>query len=95
MIVKTKTGKPNTTTNIEHCVATIFRNAGLTELKGGVHIFRRTCATRMYENGARVKEIAAYIGDLESTTERYYISVRKKIKDGGRTKQVVRIPGQK
>ena len=95
LIIRTKTGKPNTTTNIEHCVATIFRNAELTELKGGVHIFRRTYATRMYENGARVKEIAAYIGDLESTTERYYIAVRQKVKDGGRTKQVVRIPTEK
>ena len=91
-IIRTKTGQPNTTTNIEHCTATIFKNAGLTELKGGVHIFRRTFATRMYERGARVKEIAAYIGDLESTTERYYISVRKKFKDGDSMKQVVRVP---
>ena len=94
-IIRTKTGRPNTTTNVEHCAATIFRNAGLTDLKGGVHIFRRTCATRMYENGARIKEIAAYIGDLESTTERYYIGIRKKVKDGECTKQVVMIPGNK
>lgn len=67
----------------------------MADLKGGVHIFRRTCATRMYENGARIKEIAAYIGDLESTTERYYIGIRKKVKDGERTKQVVMIPGNK
>ena len=46
----------------------------------------------MYESGARVKEIAAYIGDLESTTERYYITVRKKIVEGGETKQVVMLP---
>lgn len=32
----------------------------------------------MYENGTWVKEIAAYIRDLESTTERYYITIRKK-----------------
>ena len=71
LIVRTRTGKPNTATNLEHRMATIFKSAGLTGLKGGLHIFRRTFATRMYENGARVKEIAAYIGDLESTTERY------------------------
>ena len=47
---------------------------------------------RMYENGARVKEIAAYIGDLESTTERYYIAVRKKIMDGDNVNQVVMLP---
>ena len=75
-------------------MATIFKNAGLTDLKGGLHIFRRTFATRMYENGARVKEIAAYIGDLESTTERYYIAVRKKILEDGLAKQVVMVPAQ-
>lgn len=53
----------------------------------GLHIFRRTFATRMYKNGARVKEIAAYIGDLESITERYYIAVCKKIVEDGEMKQ--------
>lgn len=91
-VVTTKTGKPNTATNLEHRMAVIFRNAGLTEMTGALHIFRRTFATRLYEKGARVKEIAAYIGDLESTTERYYIAVRKKITDGGRTEQVVMLP---
>ena len=94
IIIKTRTGKPNTATNLEHRMAVIFKNAGLADLKGGLHIFRRTFATRMYENGARIKEIAAYIGDLESTTERYYIAVRKKIVENGETKQVVMVPTQ-
>ena len=64
----------------------------MTEFRGGLHIFRRTFATRMYEQGARTKEIAAYIGDLESTTEQYYIAVRKKVKEGDETKQVVMLP---
>lgn len=93
LIVKTRTGKPNTATNLEHRMATIFANAGMNELSGGLHIFRRTFATRMYEKGARVKEIAAYIGDLESTTERYYIAVRKKVREGGGVTQVVMVPG--
>ena len=46
----------------------------------------------MYESGARVKEIAAYIGDLESTTERYYIAVRKKITTDGVVQQIVDLP---
>lgn len=58
----------------------------------GLHIFRRTFAARMYENGVRTKEIAAYIGDLESTTERYYIAIRKKVIENGESKQVVMIP---
>lgn len=92
LIVTTKSGKGNTATNLEHRVATIFRNAGLTELTGGLHIFRRTFATKMYEKGARVKEIAAYIGDLESTTERYYIAIRKKVAVDGGIQQVVQLP---
>ena len=74
-------------------MATIFRNAGLQGLKGGLHIFRRTFATRMYERGARTKEIAAYIGDLESTTEKYYIAMRKKWIVDGSVQQIVELPG--
>lgn len=33
----------------------------------------------MYESGARVEEIAAYIVILESTTQKYYIAIRKKV----------------
>lgn len=92
LVVTTRTKKGNTATNLEHRVATIFRHVGFQDLKGGLHIFRRTFATRMYEKGARVKEIAAYIGDLESTTERYYIAVRKKVNNDGKVQQVVHIP---
>ena len=53
----------------------ILKNAELQNVKGEVHIFRKTFATRMYESGARVEEIAAYIGDLESTTRKYYIAI--------------------
>ena len=93
LIVRTKTGQGNTATNLEHRMATIFRNAGLHGLKGGLHIFRRTFATRMYERGARTKEIAAYIGDLESTTEKYYIAMRKKWIVDGNVQQIVELSG--
>ena len=46
----------------------------------------------MYGSGARVEEIAAYIGDLESTTRKYYIAIRKKIVSGKEMKQVVKLP---
>lgn len=55
-------------------------------------IFRRTFATNMYDAGARVEEIAAYIGDLESTTRRYYIAIRKKVSVEGVEKQIVPLP---
>ena len=35
LIVRTRTGQGNTATNLEHRMATIFRNAGLQGLKGG------------------------------------------------------------
>ena len=91
-VVVTQTGKPNTTTNIEHRMQTTYHNAGLTHLNGGVHILRKTFATEMYEQGARIKEIAAYIGDLESTTERYYIAVRKKRLIDGKEEHIVALP---
>lgn len=94
-VVITRKGKPHTTSSIEHRMETIYRNAGLTHLKGGVHILRKTFATEMYENGARVKEISAYIGDLESTTQRYYIAIRKKKQINGREEHIVSLPTKK
>lgn len=91
-IVVTRTGRPNTTTNMEHRMEVIYKNAGLSESVSGLHILRRTFATKMYETGARSKEIAAYIGDLESTTEKYYIAIRKKARVGGKVKQIVPLP---
>ena len=86
-IVTTKTGKINTASNLEHRMKVIMKN--------GLHIFRKTFATRMYESGARVEEIAAYIGDLESTTQKYYIAIRKKVVSNGEVRQVVKLPGIK
>lgn len=91
-ICVTKSGKSNTATNLEHRMSLIFKNAGLTEYTGALHVFRRTFATRMYEAGARVEDIAAYIGDLVSTTEKYYIAIRKKVKLGEKTKHIVELP---
>lgn len=92
MIDQTRTGKGNTATNLEHRISTIFCNAGLSDLSSGLHIFRRTFASRWYEKGVRTKEIAAYIGDLESTTEKYYIAVRKKRVVEGKVLQIVELP---
>lgn len=91
-ICVTKTGKVNTATNLGHRMAVIFKNAGLPEYTGSLHIFRRTFATKMYEDGARVEDIAAYIGDLVSTTEKYYIAIRKKAEIGDKTKHIVEVP---
>ena len=71
----------------------ILKNAGLQDIKGGLHIFRKPFATQIYEKGARVEEIAAYIGDLESTTRKYYIAIRKKLVTDGGVRQIVKLPG--
>ncbi len=92
LVITTKTGRQNTATNLQHRMKVIFHNAGLDSYSGGLHIFRRIFATNMYDAGARVEEIAAYIGDLESTTRRYYIAIRKKVSVQGIEKQIVPLP---
>lgn len=91
-VAPTKTGKMYTTSNLENRLKVIMKNAGLSDIKGGCHILRKTFATDKFEESWRVEEIAAYIGDLESTTRKYYIAIRKKMIQGGKVKQIVRIP---
>lgn len=93
-IITTRTGRVNSASNLEHRMKIIMKYADLSDVKGGLHIFRKTFATKMYEQGARVADIAAYIGDLESTTTKYYIAIRKKIITNGEVHQVVKLPGK-
>ena len=91
LVCITNNDKPNTATNLEHRLTVICKNAGLAGISG-LHTFRRTFATKLYSNGARTKEIAAYIGDLPSTTEHYYIGVRRKVLIGHDAIEVVPVP---
>ena len=88
-------GKPTNPTNFGRCVNVIYREADLDDEISGLHILRRTFATRMYDSGAEIKSIAAYLGDLESTVSRYYIAIRKKIRAGNETKNIVPLPARK
>jgi len=90
-ICLTRTGRPNTTTNLENRNRRIMERAGL-NYKGGLHILRRTFATNQYRKGTRTKDIAAYIGDLPSMAERYYIAARDKINIDGREEAVIILP---
>lgn len=74
-----RTVRVNSVSNIEHRMKIIMKHAGLSDVKGGLHIFRKTFATKTYEQGAKVADIATYIGNLESTTIKYYIAIRKKL----------------
>ena len=95
LICRSRNGNQYTATMLEHCMATIYKHIDFNTKVSGLHIFRRTFATRMYENGADVKEIAAYIGDLESTTMQYYIAARKKMVIGDTVRQYVPLPGSR
>ena len=91
-IAVTRTGKLNTASNLEHRLEIVLKNAGIEDVKGGLHTLRKTFATDLYEQGAKVEEVAAYIGDLESTTRKYYIAIRKKKGSGADAKHVVELP---
>lgn len=95
LICRTKTGGQYTNTMVEHLMDTIYKHVDFVNEVSGLHILRRTFATRMHESGASVKEIAAYIGDLESTTLRYYIAVRKKVVMGNEVTQIVPMPNMR
>lgn len=92
LVTPTRNKKMNTASNLERRMKVILKHAGIMDLNGGLHVFRKTFATKMYENGARVEEIAAYIGNLESTTRKYYIAIRKKVVSDGEVKQIVKLP---
>ena len=91
-IAVTRTGKLNTASNLEHRLEVVLKNAGIEDVNGGLHTLRKTFATDLYEQGAKVEEVAAYIGDLESTTRKYYIAIRKKKGSGVDAKHVVELP---
>lgn len=49
----------------------------------------------MYKDGARVEDIAAYLGDRPETILAHYISLTQRIVSDGEVINVVRFPGQK
>lgn len=90
-ICLTRTGKNYTDTEMEGIVNTIFRNAGIKDHASGLHILRRTFATELFDNGYSIKEVAAYLGDDESTVARYYIAARKTKEVDGKRIAVVEL----
>lgn len=95
-IIATRSGNPNTATNMEARIRRVFRDSGIftgEQETGSLHIFRRTFATDCYyKKNIPLKLIAAYMGDLESTVLRYYIAAREKIVSAdGKVQQVVRL----
>ena len=85
-------GNPTNPSNMGYMINKFYRKVGLPEEITGAHILRRTFATNMYNQGAQIKNIASYIGDLESTTSQYYIAVKRTIRSQGQTISVVPLP---
>ena len=88
-IALTKTGSTYTATEMEHIVGTVYKNAGISDNVSGLHILRRTLATRLFREGYTVKEVAAYLGDEEATVSRYYIAARETREINGKRIAVV------
>lgn len=87
--------KPTNPSNLGNCVNRIYRVAGFGSSISGLHVLRRTCATRMYNAGIDIKAIAAYLGDTEATVSQYYIAVRKKVWIGNEILNVIPYPKRK
>lgn len=88
-ICRTRTGKNYTATEMDHLMNTIFRNLGFDKEISGTHVFRHSFATEMHNQGADIKDIAAYIGDLESTASNYYVASRVKIRTKNDETQII------
>ena len=58
----------------------------------GAHVLRRTFATLKHNDGVHTADIAAYMGDEEATVVKHYIAIRKKIKRGNETINIVPLP---
>lgn len=76
----TKTGNPDTTSNVESKANKLYRHAKIYDSKGlpltGLHVLRHTFATMAYNNGMPIEDVAAYIGDSVDVARRYYVANR-------------------
>ena len=92
LIAPTSTGRMQTTSNLEHRLDVIMKNAGL-DVKGGCHVLRRSFATaRYHRDNWRLEELAPYLGDIEYTIQRYYLSMQHKEVHDGKVMRVIKIP---
>lgn len=91
IVINTK-DNPTNPSNYDSRIKSIYMEAGLPEDISGAHILRRTIATKMHNDGCRVEEIAAYLGDEPRTVEKHYISLTQKIVADGKVLNVVKYP---
>ena len=84
--------KPTNPSNYGTNINKLYRKLGLPNDVTGAHILRRTCATIMHNEGCRIEEIAAYLGDTPETILKHYISLTKRIVADGEILNVVELP---
>lgn len=91
ILVNTR-NNPSNPSNYDSNINKFYISAGLSKEISGAHILRRTFATRMHNDGCRVEDIAAYLGDEPSTIVKHYISLTQKIVADGEVLNVVKLP---
>lgn len=93
-IVYNRRLKPTNPSNFGKNINKMYKRLGFPEEITGAHILRRTCATQMYNDGSRIEDIAAYLGDTPETIRKHYISMTKRLVADGVILNVVKVPGK-
>jgi integrase len=91
-ILLNRRGRPTNPSNYDANIRGLYREANLPDEISGAHILRRTCATKMHDEGCRIEDIAAYLGDAPETIQKHYVSLTKRIMADGEVKNVVQLP---
>ena len=92
IFVNTK-NEPFDSRSIYPRVETIYKACGFAKKDvSGLHILRRSFATKMYDEGAPVERIAEYIGDEVETVRKCYIAIKRKVVIDGEAKNIVPLP---
>ena len=91
-ILLNRRGRPTNPSNYDSNIRGLYAEANLPDEISGAHILRRTCATKMHDEGCRIEDIAAYLGDAPGTIQKHYVSLTKRIMADGEVKNVVQLP---
>ena len=93
-ILLSQYGEPTDPRQYDPRINDYYKEAGMPEGITGAHILRRTIATKMYKEGARVEDIAAYLGDQPETILKHYICLTEQIISDDEVINVVKYPVQ-
>ncbi len=86
---------PTNPSNFDTNINKLYREIGLPADVTGCHILRRTCATKMHNEGCSTEDIAAYLGDLPETIRKHYLCLTQRIVSDGEVINIVKYPQKK